>query len=61
MKHTYQIKNRRDSTVIFEAELDASFETQPESFQIGAAVKLAIKANPDLSGADLGRVFEPRA
>ena len=53
MTMSYQIKNRWNSTVIFEAELDASFETQPISFQLGAAVKLAVKAKRDLSGADL--------
>ena len=53
MTMSYQIKNRWNSTVIFEAEPDASFETQPESFQLGAAVKLAVKAKRDLSGADL--------
>ena len=53
MAFNYQIKNRFSGAVMFEAELDASFERESEGVKLGAAVKLAVKAGADLAGADL--------
>lgn len=49
----FDIKSRLDNAVIFTAELDARFENEPGSVQLGAAVKEAVKAKTDLRGADL--------
>jgi len=51
----FQIKARWSSEVRFECELDASFESENYGVQLGAAVKLAIKARAYLAGADLAR------
>ncbi len=47
------ITNRWTGAVQYECELDASFDTQSRSFQLGEAVKLAYKSGADLSGAYL--------
>ena len=49
----FEIKNRWSGSVIFEAELDAKFETEPFSIQLGAAVKIAYGKKIDLSSANL--------
>ncbi len=49
----FEIKNRFTEAVIFTAELEARFEREPYSIQLGAAVKLAIKAGAYLADADL--------
>lgn len=49
----FEIKHRWTGAVLFECELDASFETKSHSIQLGAAVKLAVKARANLSQADL--------
>jgi len=57
MAFNYQIKNRFSGAVMFEAELDASFERESEGVKLGAAVKLAVKAGADLAGADLAGAY----
>ena len=47
------IKNCWTGNLIFEAEIDASFETKPVSFQLGVAAKIAVEKKIDLRGADL--------
>ena len=47
------ITNRWTGAVQYECELDASFDTQSRSFQLGATVKLAYKSGADLRDADL--------
>lgn len=49
----FQIKSRWSSTVKFECELDASLEGQAYGVQLGAAIKLALKADANLTGAVL--------
>ena len=49
----FEIKNRWTGNVQFVCELDASFESQPYSLQLGTAVKLALKQGSDLSGSNL--------
>ncbi|MGB8630416.1 MAG: pentapeptide repeat-containing protein [Xanthobacteraceae bacterium] len=49
----FEIKHRFTGAVLFTAELEAEFESKPFSVQIGAAVKLALKAGAYLDGADL--------
>jgi hypothetical protein len=49
----FQIRNRWTNSVQFECELDARYESEPYSIQLGAAVKIAYKSAADLSDADL--------
>jgi hypothetical protein len=49
----FEIKKRVTGEVLFTAELDAKLETEHFSVQLGAAVKLALKADADLA-ASLG-------
>jgi Pentapeptide repeats (8 copies) len=49
----FQIKNRFTQAVQVEVELEASFKSSPFSVQLGAAVKVALNRNADLSSADL--------
>jgi uncharacterized protein YjbI with pentapeptide repeats len=51
----FQIKNRFSGAVQFECELGSEFEALGYPVQLGAAVKIAIKAGADLSRADLSR------
>ena len=53
----FEIKHHFTSDVLFTAELEARFEKEPSSVQLGAAVKLAVKAKADLRGADLGGAY----
>ena len=53
----FQIKARWSSEVRFECELDASFESENYGVQLGAAVKLAIKARAYLAGANLAGAY----
>jgi hypothetical protein len=57
----FQIKHRYSGAVLFEAELSAEFEMKSHRLQLGAAVKLAVKAGADLAGADLARANLARA
>ena len=57
----FQIKARWPSEILFECELDASFENESYGAQLGAAVKLAIKAGANLAGADLAGANLARA
>ncbi len=47
------IKSRWTRAVLFEAEIEARYESEPHSIQLGAAVKVAVKARADLTDADL--------
>ncbi|MBS4051904.1 MAG: pentapeptide repeat-containing protein [Methylomonas sp.] len=49
----FPIKHRFSGDVICEIELDASYENEPRSVQLGAAVKIAVSKNINLTGADL--------
>ena len=49
----FEIKHRFNGSVLYEAELSAEIASQPFSVQLGAAVKLAVKAGADLAGAYL--------
>jgi hypothetical protein len=51
----FQIKNRFSGAVQFECELGAEFEAFVYAIQLGAAVKIAIKARANLFGANLFR------
>jgi hypothetical protein len=53
----FQIKSRFDASVIFECELDASFETKHSSIQLGAAVKIAYAEKKNLRGAYLQAAY----
>ena len=58
----FEIKSRWTAAVVFECELEASFETESHSVQLGAAVKLAVKAraylaDAYLAGADLAGAY----
>ena len=45
----FAIKSRLSSKVIFEAELDAHYESESYGVQLGAAVKLAVSAGASQS------------
>ena len=49
----FEIKTRFSGTTLFTAELDAKFESEPHSRQLGAAIKQAIKARANLTDANL--------
>ena len=49
----FEIKARITGSVLFTAELDARYESEPSSIQMGAAVKAAYKAGAYLGGAYL--------
>jgi len=49
----FEIKSSFTDNVLFTAELSAEYESQSHSVQIGAAVKLAYKADANLRYADL--------
>lgn len=53
MSFKFAIKSRRSGDILFEAELDASFENHRDNIKLGAAMKLARKADADVTGADL--------
>ena len=59
MSNTFKfaIKSRWDDKVLFEADLDASFKTERYSIQLGAAVKVAVKADANLADANLARAY----
>ena len=48
----YDIKHRFNGAVIFTAEIDCADDALP-SIKLGLAVRVAVKARADLSGADL--------
>ena len=47
----FEIKSRFSSAVLFTAELEAKYESEPASVQLGAAIKLANLARANLDGA----------
>ena len=49
----FEIKNRWTGNIQYECELDASLDTRTQSYQLGAAIKLAYKSGADLMGANL--------
>jgi len=49
----FEIKNRFTGDAIFTTELEAHYESEPHSIQLGAAVKLAVKARANLADANL--------
>jgi len=49
----YQIKNRWNAEVIFEAELPAEFDSADDGLKSGAAVSLAVKSGANLTDANL--------
>ena len=49
----FEIKNRWTGTIIFTADLDARYENDPHSIQLGAAIRAAVKAGANLADADL--------
>src|SRR5579883_2176531 len=49
----YEIKSRWSGRVIFTAELEARYDSEPLGVQIGAAVKLAYQSRAVLRDADL--------
>jgi len=49
----FEIKNRWSRDVQFTAEIDAKFEPESYGLQLGAAIKVAIKAGANLARADL--------
>ena len=49
----FDIKHHLTGAVVFTAPLDAKYESEPRSIQLGAAVKVAVTALADLSDADL--------
>ncbi|WP_422366383.1 pentapeptide repeat-containing protein [Pelagibius sp.] len=53
MSFKFAIKHRWNGSVLFEAELNASLETTSDRVKLGAAVKLAVKADANLAGANL--------
>jgi hypothetical protein len=57
----FEIKARFSGNVLFTAELDAKYESEPVSVQLGAAVKAALKARANLAGANLARANLARA
>ena len=56
----YDILNRFSGTVIFTAEIDCSDDTLP-SIKLGLAVKVAVKARANLTGANLAGAYLTRA
>ncbi len=50
----FEINHRLTDAVLFTAELDAQFENEPRSVQLGASVMMAVKAGANLGDADLG-------
>jgi hypothetical protein len=48
-----EIKSRWTGGVLFTAELAASYASKPDDVKLGAAVKEAVKARANLTGADL--------
>ena len=53
----FEIKNRWTGNVQYTAELDVSYQSQPFSIQLGAAVKVGIKSGADLRGANLSDAY----
>ena len=53
----FQIKHRFNSSILFECELDADIEKKSKSFQLGFAIKAAIKSDAYLSDADLSDAY----
>ena len=49
----FDIKHRLTGAAVFTAPLDAKYESEPRSIQLGAAVKVAVTARASLSLADL--------
>ena len=49
----FEIKNRWSGEVQFSCELEAKFEAESYSVQMGAAVKIAVKARANLARANL--------
>jgi hypothetical protein len=49
----FEIKNRWSGIVQFTAEIDAKFQTERYGVQLGAAIKVALKADACLAGAYL--------
>ena len=49
----FKITNWRTGATIFTATLGDHFETKTRSIQLGAAVKMAVKARANLAGANL--------
>ena len=49
----FPIKHRFTGAVLFEAELSAEYEAKSDGVRLGAAVKLALKADANLAGANL--------
>ncbi|MBS4046552.1 MAG: pentapeptide repeat-containing protein, partial [Alphaproteobacteria bacterium] len=49
----FTIRSRWTGNPVFECDLEAKFESASEGVKLGAAVKMAIAAKADLSGADL--------
>ena len=49
----FEIRSRFTSAVLFTAELETKFETEPVNVQMGAAVKAAYLSGANLRGADL--------
>jgi uncharacterized protein YjbI with pentapeptide repeats len=49
----FEIKSRFTSKVLFTAELEAKFESEPTNIQMGAAAIAAYLSGADLRGADL--------
>ena len=58
---SFEIKNRWSGEVQFTAEIDAKFETEGHGVQLGAAIKVALKAGADLAGAYLAGAYLARA
>jgi len=52
-----EIKHQFTGSVLFTAELDARYESEPHSIQLGAAVKLAVEAGAYLAGAYLADAY----
>ena len=57
-----QIKHRFTGAVLFEAELDAAYDSATDAVRLGVAVRLALKVHADLRdaylrGADLGGAY----
>jgi uncharacterized protein YjbI with pentapeptide repeats len=48
-----QIKHRFTGAVLFEAELNATYDSATDAVRLGVAVRLALKVHADLHGASL--------
>jgi uncharacterized protein YjbI with pentapeptide repeats len=57
MKMKIEIKHRWSGEVLFTAELTAEFEAKGHAVQLGAAIKLAVKARANLAGANLAGAY----